>query len=124
MQNSIRSAIVLLMLCGCAFANDLTVKLEQRIKEYNAETIGVYYEDHAGHKYSYNPDIVMHAASTMKVPVMMEVFRLVESGKLQLDRAIPVKNEFASIIDASPFSLTKEDDSDQELYSHIGETMP
>lgn len=116
----------LCVLCGSIiFAEDsaLDSKLQQRIKEYNAEVAAVYYEAPGAPAYTFNADVVMHAASTMKVPVMMEVFRQIESGKLNINQKIIVKNEFASIMDGSPFSLTKEDDSDQELYSHIGETL-
>lgn len=118
---------VLCVFCGSisAYSEDaeLNAKLEQRITEYKAETVAVYYEAPGSPVYSYNPDVVMHAASTMKVPVMMEVFHQVETGKLNMDQKILVKNEFASIVDGSPFSLTKEDDSEQELYSHLGESM-
>lgn len=65
----------------------------------------------------------MHAASTMKVPVMLELFRRAESGELDLDAAIPVRNEFTSIADGSTYSLSPGDDSDAELYDHVGGTM-
>lgn len=69
-------------------------------------------------------DRVMHAASTMKVPVMFELFRRIDAGELSLDRPIPVQNRFRSIADGSPYSLGVEDDSDAELYQRIGETLP
>lgn len=83
----------------------------------------MYYEAPDGAVFTYNPDVVMHAASTMKVPVMMEVFHQAEAGKLALDQKVLVKNEFASIMDGSPFALTREEDSDQELYAHAGQEV-
>ena len=68
------------------------------------------------------PDLVFHAASTMKVPVMIELFRQAEAGELSLDDELPVKNEFKSIVDGSPYRLSVGDDSDAELYAAIGET--
>lgn len=65
----------------------------------------------------------MHAASTMKVPVMLELFRRAEAGELDLDTAIAVRNEFTSIADGSTYSLSPGDDSDAELYEHVGGTM-
>jgi beta-lactamase class A len=59
---------------------------------------------------------MVHAASTMKVPVLIEVFKQAEDGKFGLDDRIVIKNEFHSIVDGSPFSLNKEDDSD--LWTH------
>lgn len=62
----------------------------------------------------------MHAASTMKVPVMLELFRRSEAGELSLDSTIVVLNTFTSIADGSTYSLTPEDDSDRELYGMVG----
>ncbi|HYO55475.1 serine hydrolase, partial [Archangium sp.] len=42
-------------------------------------------------------DRSFHAASTMKVPVMIEFFRQVDAGKLSLDRQVTLANQFASI---------------------------
>lgn len=66
----------------------------------------------------------MHAASTMKVPVMLQLFRLADAGVLDVDGEIEVTNEFVSIADGSPYGLTPADDSDTEIYAHVGRTMP
>lgn len=64
-----------------------------------------------------------HAASTMKVPVMIELFRQAEEGKLSLNDPLPVKNEFHSIVDGSVYQLSVGDDSDAEVYKAIGGTL-
>ena len=69
------------------------------------------------------PDLPFHAASTMKVPVMIELFRQAREGKARLDEPLLVKNEFASIVDGSPYSLSTGDDSDAEVYKRIGQPM-
>ena len=66
---------------------------------------------------------LVHAASTMKVPVLIEVFKQAEEGKYRLDDRIIIKNEFRSIVDGSLFSLNKEDDSDPEIYELIGKSL-
>lgn len=70
-----------------------------------------------------NPDVEFHAASTMKVPVMIELFRQARAGALSLDDRIPVVNEFHSIVDGSPFALSAEDDSEGDVYKRVGQTM-
>jgi len=50
----------------------------------------------------------MHAASLMKVPVMIEVFRRIDRGELKLDDPILVRNSFLSLADGSPYSLQLE----------------
>jgi len=69
------------------------------------------------------PDESFHAASTMKIPVMIESFRQAEAGRLSLDEQLPIKNEFHSIVDGSVFTLDLGDDSDKEVYAAIGKTM-
>lgn len=102
----------------------LNQEIENTTKVFDAEAVGIYFEDRQGRVYTYNADEIFHAASTMKVPVMMEVFRQVQAGTLKLDQPVLIKNEFKSIMDGSPFSLTPEDDDDKDLYKQIGQTLP
>jgi beta-lactamase class A len=70
-----------------------------------------------------DPDKPFHAASTMKVPVMIELFRQAEAGRLSLDEPLPIRNEFHSIVDGSVYKLDAGDDSDSEVYEAIGKTL-
>ncbi|MEK6753529.1 MAG: serine hydrolase [Chloroflexota bacterium] len=69
-----------------------------------------------------NADEIMHPASTMKVPVMMEVFRQAQAGLLSLDERLKIFNSFKSIVDGSEFALDPADDSEPTLYKRVGET--
>ena len=69
------------------------------------------------------PDKTFHAASTMKVPVMIELFRQAEAGQLRLEDPLPIVNEFHSIVDGSVYHLNVGDDSDAEVYKAVGKTM-
>ncbi len=71
----------------------------------------------------YRPDVEYHAASTMKVPVMIELFRQVHGGRIKLDDQLPIRNEFHSIVDHSTYTLNAADDSDAELYTKVGGSM-
>ena len=70
-----------------------------------------------------DPDKPFHAASTMKVPVMIELYRQAAAGTLKLDEPLPIKNEFHSIVDGSMYQLGLGDDSDAEVYKAVGKTM-
>lgn len=61
-----------------------------------------------------------HAASTMKTPVMIEVFKQAEEGKLSLNDSLEVKNSFKSIVDGSSFSLDIDRDGGEQLYDFLG----
>jgi beta-lactamase class A len=67
-----------------------------------------------------NEDESFHAASTMKIPVMIELFAEAHAGNLKLDDTLPIKNEFHSIVDGSVYALDAKDDSDEEVYKAIG----
>ena len=67
-----------------------------------------------------NEKEMFHAASTMKTPVMIEIFRQVAEGKIRLDDSLLVQNEFASIVDGSSYQLSPTDDSDDVVYQKMG----
>jgi len=69
------------------------------------------------------PELKFHAASTMKVPVMVELFRQVERGMRKLDDKVLVTNQFTSIVDGSPYVLSATEDSDGETYKAMGRKL-
>jgi beta-lactamase class A len=69
------------------------------------------------------PDVVYHAASTMKVPVMIELFRQVDAKTISLDDTVIVSNVFHSIVDGSAFTLATSDEGDGAAYRAIGKPM-
>ena len=68
-----------------------------------------------------NEKDAFHAASTMKTPVLMELFRQAAEGRFSMEDPVVIKNTFSSLVDGSAYSLDSSDDSEQELYKHIGE---
>ena len=70
-----------------------------------------------------DPDKPFHAASTMKVPVMIELYRQATAGLVSLDQRLEIRNEFHSIVDGSPFKLSEGDDSDTAIYAAVGKTL-
>jgi beta-lactamase class A len=67
-------------------------------------------------------DEPFHAASTMKVAVLIELYRQVRQGTVRLDEPLTIRNEFHSLVDGSPFALDPADDSETELYRAAGQT--
>lgn len=64
-----------------------------------------------------------HAASTMKVPVMIELYKQAAAQKFSLQDSILLKNEFKSIVDGSLYRMDLNDDSDDILYNDIGNNV-
>ena len=55
---------------------------------------------------------------------MMETFHQADAGEFSLDDPLLVKNEFHSLAGGSLFALSPEDDSETDLYAHIGDRLP
>lgn len=107
-----------------ARSDGLTLKLQKIIAESGAESVAVAFQDPStGRKIMLNERVSFHAASTMKVPVMLEIFRQVSEGRFSLDKQLAVKNDFTSIADGSRFSVSAADDSEPTLYKKIGGTV-
>jgi beta-lactamase class A len=99
-------------------------QIEKLIAASGAEVVGVaVYDTQTKQTLLINERVSLHAASTMKLPVMMEIFRLVQEKKLRLEEPLEVKNKFYSIMDGSEYRLSKADDSDEEVYRRIGQKM-
>ncbi|MDP9176914.1 MAG: class A beta-lactamase-related serine hydrolase [Gemmatimonadota bacterium] len=97
----------------------------QRIAANAGAIAGVAYSDlETGDDLSLAADTVFHAASTMKIPVMIEVLRRSQQGAFSLDQGILLTNRFRSLADGSPFSLKPGDDGDSTLYLRVGEREP
>jgi beta-lactamase class A len=85
-------------------------------------TFAVAFESLDGHgRLEINDTVMFHAASTMKTPVMIEVYRQSREGHFSLDDSLVVKNAFKSIVDESTYQLDLKDDSDDSMYKKLGE---
>ncbi|HSJ10905.1 MAG TPA: serine hydrolase [Longimicrobiales bacterium] len=109
-----------------AFASDLA-PLEAAIRERVGRETGEYgiavIDVETGRSLGVNDRLVMHAASTMKVPVLLELYRRAADGRIALDDGVLVKNTFRSIADTSHYTLTTADDSEHALYGMIGQRV-
>jgi len=104
-------------------APDLQARIQKLIDSSGAEVAVAVRSLDGRTQITINGDTSFHAASTMKVPVMIELFRQADAGTLKLDDQIPVRNEFHSIVDGSVYQMDVSDDSDGEVYKMTGKTM-
>jgi beta-lactamase class A len=103
----------------------LAARLNDRIAAVPGAQVAVSYRDLAtGDSLDLGADVDFHAASTMKIAVMLEVLRAVDAGRLGLDQGILLINRFRSIADGSPYSLDAGDDSDSLMYARVGQRVP
>ena len=112
------SIVLSLCLFSCSEKNKA---FEEEIKNELAKQPGLYglaFKDlTTGEEIFINEHEIFHAASTMKTPVMIEVFKQANDGRFSLSDSIVIKNTFKSIVDGSEFSLDSAEDSEQKLYT-------
>jgi len=114
-------SLTLILLQTPAPPSSLSAAIAARIAQTPARAVGVYYRDlTTGDSLTVGSDVRFHAASTMKIPVMIQLFRDRDAGLLSLDDSITVTNTFHSIVDSSPYQLDVSDDSDSSLYKRAG----
>ncbi|MDE3004188.1 MAG: class A beta-lactamase-related serine hydrolase [Gemmatimonadota bacterium] len=87
--------------------------------------VGLYYRSLApgDDSLTIDADVRMHAASTMKVPVMMQLMLDDADGTLSLDDSIVVYNSFTSIADGSPYDIPRTADSDGVFWDQTGSSV-
>jgi beta-lactamase class A len=119
----ILSAVISIFSCSPTLPS--TKKVQQDIDELLDQSSGTYsvaFLDLAdtSRQILINEKEVYHAASTMKTPLMMTIFKQAREDQIGLYDKLLVENKFASIVDGSPFSMDIGEDSDESLYQQIG----
>ena len=101
-------------------AGGLRATLEARIARAPARAVGLYYRSLArADSILIDANLRFHAASTMKLPVMIQIFRDADVGLLGLDDSLTVHTAFPSLVEGA-FVVGKDDDSDSTLYALVG----
>jgi beta-lactamase class A len=124
-----RSAVAVfaaMMIAAVSAADDIAAaraRIDELVKNSGGEVAVAFRTLDGRDELLIRPDVEFHAASTMKVPVMIELFRQARAGDLSMDDRIALVNEFHSIVDGSRFTLDAGDDSDADLYGRIGRQM-
>jgi beta-lactamase class A len=111
------------MTCLADSSITLRVALEKLARESKARAVAVALLDlESGFRFSLAGDRWFHAASTIKLAVLLAIFRAADEGRLRLDNSLHVRNRFVSAADGSPFRVDPSSDAMPELYQAIGRT--
>lgn len=120
-QNFLLLSVVILLFASCRSEVD---RLKDNVEKELAKEPGFFavaFKDlSSDQELMIHEHETFHAASTMKTPVMIEVFKQAAEGRFSLSDSILVKNEFKSIVDGSLFSLDSLEDSEYGLYKQVG----
>lgn len=108
--------VIVVVLLSCNKKQDITKALTDTLNVAKGNFALAFKDLQTGEEILINEHRPFHAASTMKTPVMIEVFKQARAGKFSLDDSVTVKTVFNSIVD-STFSLSPDDDSERTLYT-------
>ncbi len=102
----------------------LRTGIEQITRESGAEALAVAFFDlQSGREFRYDADRWFHAASTIKVPILVGVFGAVASGDLVLHSRLHVRNRFTSVVDGIPFRVKSSRDANAAVHDALGKMM-
>lgn len=105
-------------------ASLLRDKLEELEEQSSARALAVAVHDlETGMEFRYRSERWFHAASTIKLAVLLGVFAAIHRGKHLPQSRLHVRNRFRSAYDGSSFRVLSERDADSEVQSAIGKTM-
>ena len=116
--------IILFLLFSCGRGDDydnLENKITNLLKSHKGTFAVALKNLDDGNTILINENEIFHAASTMKTPVMIELFKKKYNGEVSFEDSLQIKNEFMSIDDGSKFELSSFDDSDENIYKNLGE---
>jgi beta-lactamase class A len=99
-------------------------RVEEIAKSLPSGALGVSAYDYlSGRTWAFNGDRWFHAASVMKVAVLVALFDAVERQRFTLDCRLHVRNRFLSIVDGAPFRVDAARDADGEVHAALGRTL-
>jgi beta-lactamase class A len=104
------------------------VQLRERFGELEAlsgaRSLAVAISDFAsGLEFDQHGDRWFHAASTIKLAVLVGVYGAIHRGDLLPQSRVHVRNRFISAFDGSPFRVRVDRDSNGEVHREIGRTL-
>jgi beta-lactamase class A len=99
-----------------------TIRRIEEEADATAVAVAVHDFEH-GTAWRLNGERPFHAASTIKVPVLLGVFDAIEQGRLERYSRVHVRNWFLSAADGKPFRVEADRDANAAVHAAIGRMM-
>jgi beta-lactamase class A len=102
----------------------LQAEIERIEKDSSATAVAVALRDlETGTELHYHADRWFHAASTIKVPILLGVFAAIDRGDLLPHSRVHVRNRFLSVVENIPFRVESGRDANSAVHNAIGKMM-
>jgi len=99
-------------------------QIEKLRADSGAGAASVHVHDYESERtFAHGSDRWFHAASTMKVAVLLALFHAAQTGRLRLEDRLHVRNRFRSIVDQSIYRVQRDRDADAAVHRRIGRSM-
>ena len=103
---------------------DLRERFAELEQVVGARSLAVAISDfETGTEFEFNGDRWFHAASTIKLAVLVGVYGAIHRGELLLQSRAHVRNRFLSAYDGSPYRVRGDRDANAEVHREIGRTL-
>jgi beta-lactamase class A len=102
----------------------LRKQINEIANEGGALSVGLaFYDYETRSSGSFEGEKWFHAASTIKVPVLVGVYGAIARGELHEYSRVHVRNRFLSAADGEPFRVQSGRDANSAVHANIGKTM-
>lgn len=102
----------------------LRPQIEAIEKESGAKAVSIALHDaDSAFELHYNAERWYHAASTIKVPILLGVFAAIDRGDLLPHSRVHVRNRFLSVVEGVPFRVESLRDANSAVHNAIGKMM-
>ncbi len=102
----------------------LRSRIGEIAKEFRIDAIAVAIYDYRDHsRFDLDSDRWFHAASVIKLGILVALFKAAEQGTIHLEDPLHVRNRFRSIVDGSVYQLEADRDGENECHRRVGRTL-
>jgi beta-lactamase class A len=105
------------------FAAEVATLAEDTDLEAAAVAINIVDGSAATGHWHVNGDRWFHAASTIKVAILVALAQAIGEGRFELISRLAVRNRFLSAVDGAPFRIAAGRDANGAVHAHIGRTL-
>jgi beta-lactamase class A len=101
----------------------LRAACEKIMSESKAVAYAVSLRDYeTGFSFAVNADRRFHAASTIKVAILLAIAKGIDDGRIRPEDTLHIRNRFRSAVDGTPFRIDSESDGYPYLHRLVGRT--
>lgn len=106
-----------------ARTDELRHAIDEIVAQSEATACAIAVQDcESEFRFALNGDRIFHAASTIKVAILLALFKAIDERRMRSGDSLHLRNHFRSAIEGTPFRLDADSDGYPQLYRLVGRT--